>query len=194
METLLESGFVAVDLETTGLDPRGDAIVSMAAIPFVHGRPAPGFVSLVNPGRPIPPDSTRVHGIDDERVRDAPPIERALSAFDAVCADRVIVGHDVSFDVAFLARARGRRVPAPHTHALDTRRLAVALEPSWRPVAELETVATHLGLAVVGRHTSDGDARLAAAILLALLPRFRVRGARTVSDLVWAQNKVYRRT
>ena len=49
--------FVAIDTETTGLDPGRDAIVALAAIPFVggHARPEAGYTSLVNPDRPIPP-------------------------------------------------------------------------------------------------------------------------------------------
>jgi DNA polymerase III epsilon subunit-like protein len=194
IETLLDPGFVAIDLETTGLDPRRDDVVAMAAIPFVAGQAQPGYVSLVDPGRPIPPASIRIHGIDDARVVGAPVLDDALVRFDAMCAGHVVVGHDVAFDVAVLARARRRRgMPEPDVIiVLDTRRLAVALHPSWRPHAELETVATRLGIAVVGRHTPDGDARLAGAILVALLPQFRHRGVHTLRALSWAQTAVYR--
>ena len=118
-----------------------------------------------------------------------------LPRFDAACADRVLVGHDVAFDLAVLARARRRRgLPEPRLVALDTRRLAVALNPSWRLQAELEVVAARLGIPVVGRHTADGDARLAGEILVALLPHFQRRGVSTVGALAWAQTAVYRRT
>jgi DNA polymerase III epsilon subunit-like protein len=195
IEALLDPGFVAIDLETTGLDPRRDDIVSLAAIPFVGGRPAPGYTTLVDPGRPIPAASTRIHGIDDTHVAGAPSLDDVLPRLDAACADRVLVGHDVAFDLAVLARARRRRgLPEPGLVALDTRRLAVALHPSWRREAELEVVAARLGIRVVGRHTADGDARLAGGILVALLPHFRRRGVNTVGALVWAQTAVYRRT
>ena len=195
IDALLDPGFVAIDLETTGLDPRRDDVVAIAAIPFVAGRAQPGYVSLIDPGRPIPPASTRIHGIDDARVVGAPALAEALSRFDAMCAGRVVVGHDVAFDVSVLARARRLRgLPEPDVIVLDTRRLAVALHPSWRRHAELETVATRLGIAVVGRHTADGDARLAGEILVALLPQFRRRGVSTVRALSWAQTVVYRHT
>lgn len=195
IETLVDGGFVAIDLETTGLDPRRDDVVAVAAIPFVEGRPRPGYVSLVDPGRPIPAASTRIHGIDDRGVAGAPALDEVLPRLDAACAGRVLVGHDVAFDVAVLARARRLRgLPEPEIIALDTHRLAVALHPSWRRHAELETVARHLGIPVVGRHTAEGDARLAGQILLALLPRFRQRGVGTVGALAWAQTAVYRRT
>jgi DNA polymerase III epsilon subunit-like protein len=195
IEDFFDSGFVAIDLETTGLDPDRADVVSLAAIPFVAGRAEPGYVTLVDPRRPIPPASTRIHGIGDSHVVGAPPLDDVLPQFDAVCAGRVLVGHDVAFDVAVLARARRRRrLPEPAVLALDTRRLAVALHPSWRRRAELEIVAAHLGIPVVGRHTAEGDARLAGEILLALLPQFRWRGIGTLGALAWAQTVAYRRT
>jgi DNA polymerase-3 subunit epsilon len=193
LDALLDPGFVAIDLETTGLDPRRDAIVAASAIPFVRGQPQPGYSTLVNPGRPIPAASTRIHGIDDARVAGAPSLDEALPHLDHACRDRVIVGHDVGFDLAFLDRARrARRLSRLPLVSLDTRRLAVALDPSWRNRAELETIAERLGIPVVGRHTADGDARLAGAVLVALLPTLRAGGARTVSDLLWAQTVVAR--
>jgi DNA polymerase III epsilon subunit-like protein len=195
LDALVDPGFLAIDVETTGLDPRRDDIVSIAAIPFVHGRAEPGYVTLVDPGRPIPAASTAIHGIDDAQVAGAPSLAEVLPRVDAMCAGRVVVGHDIAFDLAMLSRARRRYGRERMTTvALDTHRLAVALHPAWRRRAELETVAAHLGIPVVGRHTADGDARLSGVILVTLLPQLRRRGVRTVADLVWAQTVVYRRT
>jgi DNA polymerase III epsilon subunit-like protein len=195
IETLLDPGFVAIDLETTGLDPRRDDVVSLAAIPFVGGRPERGYVTLVDPRRPIPRASTRIHGIDDARVAGAPTLTEVLPRLDGICAGRLLVGHDVAFDLAVLARARRRRgLAEPEAFALDTRRLTVALYPAWRRVSELESVAARLGIEVEGRHTAEGDARLAGAILVSLLDEFRRRGVRTIGALDWAQTAVYRRT
>ena len=195
IDALLDPGFVAIDLETTSLDPRRADVVSLAAIPFLGGRPQPGYVTLVDPRRPIPAASTRIHGIDDARVAGAPSLDEALPRFDAVCTGRLLVGHDVAFDVAVLARARRRGGAAgPEVLALDTRRLAVALHPEWRQHAELETVAARVGIEVRGRHTAEGDARMAGEVLVALLEEFRRRGVTTVGALAWAQTTVYRRT
>ena len=62
VESLLTEGFVAIDIETTGLDPRRDDIVEIAAVPFVDGRPQSAYVTRVNPGRPIPPESVASTG------------------------------------------------------------------------------------------------------------------------------------
>ena len=109
---LVRQRFVALDLETTGLDPRRDTIVSLAAIPFVGGVPAGGYVTLVDPGRAIPPESTAIHGLTDAMVRGAPPLERVLREAEPVFGDAVLVGHNVGFDVAVLTRARNGLAPA----------------------------------------------------------------------------------
>ena len=90
--------FVAIDLETTGLDPRRDAMVALAAIPFLDGVPAGGYVTLVDPGRPIPPESTAVHGLTDGMVRGAPPLEHVLRDAEPVIEGAVLIGHNVGFD------------------------------------------------------------------------------------------------
>jgi DNA polymerase III epsilon subunit-like protein len=183
LEALLEPGFVAIDLETTGLNARRDAVVSIAAIPFEGGRAGDAFVTLVNPGRPIPAQSTAIHGIDDRAVATAPSIGEVLPTFDAVCAHHIVVGHDVAFDLAVLTRARSAAL-AVAPPALDTRRLARAL--GFRDT-RLEVVADHLKVPVDGRHTAEGDARMAGEILLALLPALRGRSIRTLGEVRWLQ-------
>jgi DNA polymerase III epsilon subunit-like protein len=193
LDALLDPGFIALDLETTSLDVRRADVVSVATIPFVRGQPQPGFTTLVDPRRPIPPASTRIHGIDDARVTGAPTLDAVLPRIDGDCEGAIVVGHDVAYDVAVLKQARRQRHRAePRMTVLDTRRLAVALNPSWRNGAELEMLAERLGIPVIGRHTADGDARLAGSIIVALLPELRRRGVRTVADLVWAQTMALR--
>jgi DNA polymerase III epsilon subunit-like protein len=181
--------FVAVDLETTGLDPRTDAIVALAAVPFVEREPQPGLVMLVQPGRPIPPASTAIHGITDEMVAAAPTVRPALSALEAALGPDVVVGHGVGFDMAVIARERrANRLHPLKSPTLDTRQLAAALHPDWADVG-LDAVAARLGIAIMGRHTARGDAVAAGQILLALLPALTAQGLKTVPELVWFQGR-----
>ena len=190
LEALIALGFVAIDLETTGLDSRTDAVVAAAAIPFVAGQPCPGYVTLVNPGRPIPATSTAVHGITDARVVTAPRIDEALRHIERVSASHLIVGHGLAFDLAILVRERrahGHGVPP--NPVLCTMRLAAALNPGWTDVG-LDAVAARLGISIRARHTAEGDAHAAADILMALLPAARRRGVRTLADLQWLEGTV----
>lgn len=176
-----------MDLETTGLDPRRDAIVEVAAVPFLDGRSGHAYTTHVNPGRPIPPESVRVHGITDSMVAGSPMIGDVLPRLDAVCRGQVLVGHGVGFDLAVLERdRRAHGYPRMANAALDTKGLSAALHPDGA-AADLEELATRLGIGILGRHTSEGDARAAGEILLALIPELLVRGIRRVDEAVWFQ-------
>jgi DNA polymerase III epsilon subunit family exonuclease len=190
--TLVTEGFLALDLETTGLDPRRDSIVSLAAIPFVGGAPGPGYVTLVHPGRPIPPQATAIHGLTDAMVGDAPSADHVLGEMEALLDHRIVVGHGVEFDLAILNRARrARGQRALDNVALDTQRLTAVLRPGWLEYS-LESVAAHLGVEVVGRHTAAGDALTAGRMFLALVPLLEARGFRTIPELLWAQRRSFR--
>lgn len=188
LEVLRQRGFIAIDLETTGLDPRRDRIVSVAAVKFVGDDLVPALVTLVNPGQPIPASATTIHGIDDAMVADAPDEATVVQRLDEVCAGEVIVGHSVAFDVAVLARARRQSIVTPPPLAtLCTQRLAASLHPTWTDLT-LEAVSAFLGVPVDGRHTAEGDAVIAGRLLIALLPRLRARGIRTLADSLWLQD------
>lgn len=192
LDTLLDPGFVALDLETTGLDPRRDVIVELAAIPFVGGRPRSGYVTRVDPGRAIPAESSRVHGITDPMVQDAQPVGPVLGELAALLEGRPIVGHGIGFDLAVLARecrARGRAVIADT--ALDTGLIASALHPHWGRL-DFDEVAARYGIGILGRHTAQGDALAAGELFLALLPEVRSRGLRTVWEVLWLQGAASR--
>lgn len=189
LATLLDD-FVAIDLETTGLDAARDAAVAVAVVPFRGGEPIGGYETLVNPGRSIPATSTRIHGITDEMVMAAPRLGELLDEIEALVGGHAVVGHGVAFDLAILERVRRihHRPPLPNT-ALCTMRLAAALHLGWTDVT-LEALATRLGVPVVGRHTARGDALVAGALMLGLLPELARRGHRTLADAVWFQRSV----
>jgi DNA polymerase-3 subunit epsilon len=181
-----------MDLETTGLDPRRDAIVELAAIPFVEGRSGPGYVTRVNPERPIPPESTVIHGITDAMVARAPTIDLVLERLEAVCGRHVLVGHGIGFDLAVLGRERRARGRGPMTNpAIDTMRLAAALHPEWERF-DFDDVTARMGIGILGRHTAEGDARGAAEILVAFIPEIRSRSVRRVDEVLRLQKTVRR--
>ena len=187
MAQLVADGFIAIDLETTGLDTRRDAIVSLAAIPFVAGQPQPGLRTLVNPGRPIPAAATHIHGLDDAAVASGPAIAEVLPGLAAACEGRVLVGYAIDFDLAVLERAaRGAALRPLRNQALDARDLARALDSRGGPNT-LEGLAERVGVPVVGRHTAPGDAIMAGRIFLELLREYETRGVRTVAELMRLQ-------
>lgn len=175
--------YVVFDTETTGLLPQqGDEVVQIAAVRIVNGRRVAGemFDMLVNPGRPIPPSSTAVHGITDQMVADAPDVDEVLCRFHAFAQGTVLVAHNAPFDMQFLRRreaALGLRFDMP---ILDTVLLSAVLF-GQHEVHSLDALTHRLGIVIPdeARHTAIGDAVATADATVRMLPMLRGRGLDT---------------
>jgi DNA polymerase-3 subunit epsilon len=179
-----EVPFVVVDLETTGGSPAGTGVTEIGAVRVQGGLLVDSFVTLVNPGGPIPPFVSHLTGITDAMVADAPPLAEALPRFVEFAGDAVLVAHNAAFDVGHLNAAQkwlgGRPLDLP---ALCTLRLARRLLPGLRR-RSLDSVAGALGIDCPGRHRALPDARIAAEILCVFLERVRERGIERVDQLL----------
>jgi DNA polymerase III subunit epsilon len=167
--------FVVFDLETTGLDPLRDRIVSIGAISVVGGEIVleDGFEAVLRIEEPSA--SVVVHGITPDASRQGRTEADAIRAFLDYLDDGILVGHHVGFDRQMLRRAAARLgAELPHP-ALDTMRVARALAD--RGVLELEAgfeldaLCRQFRLIPHDRHTAPGDAMLTAQVLLHLLRR-----------------------
>ena len=145
--------YVALDLETTGLNPDKDAIIEVGAVKFRDGEIVEEFTTLVNPGRPIPPEITMITGITDRDVLGAPPFERIEAPLMRFVGQAPVVGHNVSFDLGFM-RAHGLLAG---NIGLDTWELATIVLPS-QPGYSLGALAERFGLALPNAHRAADDA------------------------------------
>jgi len=172
----LNRPLVVFDLETTGTNVAEDRIVEIALVvlePAQRGSALGRSLRswLVNPGRPIPPQATAVHGITDADVADAPSFAELAAAIHAAFEGADLSGfHAERFDIPLLA-AEFKRVglvfPAPGTHVLDSHTLFVRQQPRDLAAA----VATYCGRSHEGAHRAEADALAAADVLLAQLQR-----------------------
>lgn len=165
---------VWLDLETTGTDPDVDRVCELAAI-RLEGDGETCLVSLVASGAPVG-DSERIHGIGDAALTGAPTLDSLRAPLAAILEDAVVVGHNIDFDLAFLAAsvARGELDGSP-SHALDTRALA---RRAWhRGGYGLASLAKELGLPAP-THRAEPDARAAGALLRELVRFLRPSSAR----------------
>ncbi len=183
---------VALDAETTGLDVRRARMIEFAAVHLDGGRldRANAFQSLVACDVEIPAASRAVHGLDREALRGAPAFEVLYPGIMAFLAGRVVIGHTIGFDIAMLtkeAERLGQRFVQPI--ALDIRLLAQLAEPGL-PSYSLEALGAWLEIAPQERHRALGDAMAAGLVFLALAPRLRDRGIRTVGEAVAASRRI----
>ncbi len=185
-QPLLALDAVVVDTETTGLDPAKARIVQIGAMVVRNGRlvPEERFERLVDPGCPIPPAAIAIHGIDDAAVRGAAAFAEAFTAFETFRAGRVVIGHNLGFDLALFrreCRLAGLDVAPPP--GLDTRLLGQICFPTLAGFT-LEILADRLGLTLDAgrRHDAVGDAESAGRIFVALIPFLRDKGIRTLAE------------
>ncbi|MCP5098808.1 MAG: DEAD/DEAH box helicase family protein [Chloroflexi bacterium] len=158
--------YVAIDVETTGLDAGKDDIIEVAAITFRGSDILDEFSSLVNPRRDVPPFITNLTGITQEMVDDAPSMFTLRSRLRSVFGDHVLIGHNVGFDLAFLREER----LGLGNHRLDTVTLASILFPDAGRFG-LESLARYLKLPIpTGEqtHRALDDAELTVELFLAL--------------------------
>lgn len=193
-----DARYCVVDLETTGLDPLNDEIISFAAIPVDEGRVRLGglVTGLVRPRRMPGPDTMRIHGLRPADLEAAPALGDALDQMLAALSGRTLVAHVARVEERFLNRAlRGHGVRL-RGGTIDTARLAEAVLGPGRgpdPLA-LSAVATGMGLPVHRPHHADGDALTTAQVFIALAARLeRERGPQTVHSLTRPGGRLLRR-
>ena len=100
-----EGRFVALDLETTGLDYHNDSIIEICAVRVDDGRITETYHQYVNPDRHVPPAASAVNHITDDMLIDKPRIYEILPNLLHFIGSDIIVAHNAPFDVHFLASA-----------------------------------------------------------------------------------------
>jgi DNA polymerase-3 subunit epsilon len=144
--------------------------------------PLETFSRLVNPGRPIPPESVRFHGVTDAMVCDMPPFALVLPQFHRFVGDAVLVAHNAAFDMLAITRgARGCDLRFDNP-VLDTLLISAWLDTD-ETAHSLDAIARRLGIEVAARHDPLDDALLTAAILVRQFERLRQRGIERFGQL-----------
>ncbi|MGE0153323.1 MAG: exonuclease domain-containing protein [Reyranellaceae bacterium] len=175
---------VVLDCETTGLNVGYDRLLSLAAVRLQGATLVRGEMIdvLFDPGEPIPPASTAIHGISDAMAMAAQPLAAQWDGIEPMLRDCVIVGHNIGFDLTLLeTELRRADIRWQRPASLCTVQLAAALDQSLTDL-NLEAVARAYGIAIAGRHTALGDALATAEVYLHLLALMRERGDRTLAD------------
>ncbi len=170
---------VAIDLETTGLDPNRDAIIEIAAVRFNGSRIEAEWTTLINPGRPIPGLITQLTGITNEMVRNAPPIKAVIQDLVDFIGDSPVVGHNVRFDLGFLQKQGILGL----VEALDTYELAGVLMPTASRY-NLGSLGQILSILIPNSHRALDDARLCHAVFLQLYEKALTLDMDILAELV----------
>lgn len=187
------SGWVVVDVETSGFSPGKARVVSLAALALdADGRPGHSVASLVNPG--IDPGPTHVHGLTAEMLAGQPRFSDIVGELVEVLHGRTLVAHNVAFDYAFLtAEAELAGAALPTDDVMCTvelaRRLALGVDN-----LRLETLAAHWGVSQARPHDALDDAVVLSRVLGSALARARERDiwlpVRPVTRRRWPSGRI----
>ena len=185
--------YTVFDTETTGLEPsNGDEIIQVGAARIVNNRllRQEVFNQLVDPERPLKPESIPIHGITEDMVRGQPNIDVVLPAFHEFCEDTVLIAHNAAFDMRFLQLKEERTGIKFSQPVLDTLLLSAVVHPNQES-HKLDVILERLGIQIGSRHNALEDALATAAVFLKLIPLLEEKGIMTVRQALEASEKTY---
>jgi len=162
--------YVAFDLETTGLSARTDRIIEIGAVKFDRDGVLDTFSTLADPGIPLPLVVQRLCGLRDSDLAGQPTPAEGVAQLAEFCAGCLVVGHGISFDLAFCAEI----LPDVFAHrpAVDTSELARVFLPA-APSHSLEELSRSFQLLHDSPHRALSDAEATRRLLWRLVASAR---------------------
>ena len=158
MGLISKETFVCFDCEATGLDPKNDRIIEIAAVKFTFDHILDSEETLIDPSCPIPKVSTEIHHITDEMVQGKPEIGSALPRYLSLIGTHFLVGHGIPFDIALVEAEAVRNHIKSSIQQLpffDTLRMARLYGES--PTNSLDTLRQHFNIESDGAHRAMND-------------------------------------
>jgi predicted DnaQ family exonuclease/DinG family helicase len=155
----LES-FVAIDLETTGLDPQLETIIEVGLILFKKGEIKEKYTQTVNPRKTVSDHVLMLTGIKQEKLHSSPSLDKILPDIKDFIKDKPLVGHNVSFDINFLERSFPVKNMTYDTYNLS--RIYVPFAPSH----SLSGIVEYFKIPYENAHRASDDAEMAGKIFL----------------------------
>ena len=163
--------YVAVDVETTGLNPQRDRLLEIGAIRVCEGEPAETLSVLINTGIPVPARIQELTGITDEMQKTGKKAGEAIREFLEFRGALPVVGHNVSFDFGFLKQAAVDAGGSFEAEAMDTLKIARRVLPGL-PSKTLGAMCACYGINPGNAHRALDDARSAHELLKKLWGEF----------------------
>ena len=153
----LPDNYVVVDIETTGLDSRFDEIIEIGAIKYINDEEIGRFHSLVKPEEGISDFITKLTGITEDMLVDAPSVSSVLPKFRAFVGDDILIGHNVNFDINFIYDySKYQSLPLFSNDFVDTMRLSRRLYKDM-PNHKLKSLISYLGIGGTIEHRALAD-------------------------------------
>ena len=162
------SNYVLFDIETTGLDSEFDEIIEIGAIKVDNYKLIDEFHSLIKPENEIDEFITSLTGITNDMVENAPTIEKVLPKFLNFIGDKILIGHNVNFDINFVYDEMvNLGLGIVNNNYVDTMRLSRILLPELSH-HRLKDLAKYYEIDTEGSHRASKDVQITNEIYLNL--------------------------
>lgn len=183
-QSVAEVTFVAFDFETTGLSSGRDSIVEFGAVKFKAGKVLDSFQSLVDPGRPIPSEASKVSGITDAMVKGQPDITAVLPGFLDFIGDSVLIAHNADFDAGFLRAAIQKQgLPSLGNLIIDTVGLSRRAFPGQKAY-NLQFLVSYLNIPPNQAHRALDDSLMCMKVFLAASDALSFMGDISLGEVI----------
>lgn len=168
--------YTVIDIETNGLMYDCCEIIEISALKYANGVKIGSFSTLIKPSLKIDPFITKLTGITDEMVANAPGISESIIKFFDYVGNDILLGYNVNFDVNFLYDNLMRCHGIPLTNSfVDVLRIARRVLPEL-PNHRQVTLAEHYGISTDGAHRAGNDCEICNACYIRLQEDILLRG------------------
>lgn len=167
--------YVVIDLEMTGLNPKTDRILELAAVRIRGGREEACFSALVNPKTAVSEKITKLTGITQADADAGKPFDETVEAFLAFLGEDVLVGQNVIFDYSFLKQWAVNHKQPLSKQAVDTLKLARTFLPAEQK-KDLASLCAYFGIERIHAHRALDDARETAEVFERLKEAYGAAG------------------
>lgn len=162
--------FVVFDLETTGLDYKTNKVTEIGAVKIKNGRIVETFSTFVNPKQPISMEITKLTGITNDMVKDAPLLEDVIPDFYKFTKNAVLVGQNVQFDFGFIDYY-SRQIDYLFTNEMEDT-MNIAKKHIFLRNYKLKTISEALNVPLINAHRAINDAMATAKVFIKLIEKF----------------------
>ena len=185
-----EGSYIAFDIETTGGNPERNGITEIFAVKYHKGVAGDTFYSMVNPGVPIPPIVRRMTGINNQMVKDAPPITEVMPKVVEFLGNGILVSHNTIGDMKFLQYFAHQTTGKFLNNFFLCTHLLVDKLVNDAPNKSLKGLAKQFNLANDGFHRAEGDAWVTLGLFKILFDLLKERGFKTIDQAIRFQGDI----
>jgi DNA polymerase-3 subunit epsilon len=189
-DILSSTPFVVIDCETTGVNPFTDAITEIAAITICEGAQTGSFHALINPEQELTRRIIELTSITNEELIGCPTINQILPSLLEFIGDKIIVGHNIKFDISFINNALKRNsYQSLNNKYIDT--LTIAKKIYMNEVAnfKLGTLTKHIKSKNQPTHRAYSDVLATIDLFHDLIEKSSALGVKGVNDFLAIPSK-----